>query len=93
MKIETEDWITLADACKLAGIPQASGYRTAKRLGIVENFFGVACVRKRDVATIEANRRRPGNPNWIESWEGAAADAVKGTAARMAKRAPRTGER
>ena len=89
MKIDTDDWMTLADACKLAGISQPTGYRMAKRLGIVESFFGVACVRKSDVATLEKNRRTPGNPNWIGSWEGAAADGVKGTPARTAKRSTR----
>jgi hypothetical protein len=93
MKIDTDEWLPLADACKLAGLPQASGYRLAKRLGIVENFFGVNVVRKRDVETLENSRRTPGNPNWIESWEGAAADGAKGAPARMAKRSPRTGER
>jgi hypothetical protein len=93
MKIDTDEWIALADACKLAGIPQPTGYRMAKRLGIVENFFGVACILKRDVSTLEKNRRTPGNPNWIESWEGAAADGAKGTPARIAKRSPRTGKR
>jgi hypothetical protein len=89
MKIDTDEWIALADACKLAGIPQPTGYRMAKRLGIVENFFGVNVIRKRDVSTLEKNRRARGNPNWIESWEGAAADGAKGAPARMAKRAPR----
>jgi hypothetical protein len=86
VKIETDDWIPLADACKLAGLSQATGYRTARRLGIVENFFGVAVVRKREVSQLEHNRRRPGNPNWIESWDGAAADAVKAVASRMKKK-------
>jgi hypothetical protein len=93
MKIDTDDWLPLSEACKLAELPQASGYRMAKRLGIVQTFFGVNVIRRSDVATLANNRRKPGNPNWIESWEGAAADGAKGTPARIAKRAPRTGER
>ena len=87
MKIATTEWLTLAEACKLAGYPQASGYRVAKRLGLVETFFGVSCVRKRDVKTLEQNRRQPGNPNWIESGDAAAADGAQGTQARENKKA------
>jgi len=93
MKIDTDEWIALSDACNLAGLPLSTGYRMAKRMGIVQTFFGVNVIRKSDVSTLEKNRRTPGNPNWIESWEGAAADGGKGAAARMAKRSPRTGER
>jgi hypothetical protein len=96
MKIETEDWYTLREACAAAKMPQVTGYRLAKRLGIVEVVFGVRVVRKKDVAKMIANRKRVGNPTWIESPEEAAAAAIlavesrekrKRREARAAKRA------
>jgi hypothetical protein len=93
MKIETDEWLPLVDAGKLAGLERTTALRLARSLGIVQTFFGVNVVRLADVETLKQNRRRPGNPNWIDSWEGAAADGAKGTPARIAKRAPRTGKR
>ena len=93
MQIETDEWLPLVDAGKLVGLERTTALRLARSLGIVQTFFGVNVIRLSDVSTLANNRRKPGNPNWIESWEGAAADGAKGTPARIAKRAPRTGER
>jgi hypothetical protein len=93
MKIETDEWLPAIEAGKLAGLDKTTTLRLARSLGIVHTFFGVNVIRLSDVSTLAENRRKPGNPNWIESWEGAAADGAKGTPARIAKRAPRTGER
>lgn len=93
MQIETDEWLPLVDAGKQVGLERTTALRLARSLGIVENFFGVNVIRLSDVETLKQNRRRPGNPNWIESWEGAAADGAKGTPARIAKREPRTGKR
>jgi len=97
MKIDTDEWLPVIDAGRLAGLDKSTALRLARSLGIVENFFGVNIIRKSDVSTLEKNRRSRGNPQWIESWEGAAADGAKGGEAakrtRMAKRSPRTGER
>jgi len=87
VKIETDEWLPVIDAGRLAGLDKTTALRLARTLGIVENFFGVNVIRKTDVSTLEKNRRTRGNPNWIESWEGAAADGVKGTPAREAKKA------
>lgn len=93
MKIETDEWLPVIQAGKLAGLDKTTALRLARSLGIVENFFGVNVIRKSDVATLEKNRRAPGNPNWIESWDGAAADGSRGgeaaKKARTAKRSPR----
>ena len=93
MQIDTDEWLPVIDAGKLAGMDKTTALRLARSLGIVENFFGVNIVRKADVSKLESSRRRPGNPNWIESWDGAAADGSRGGEAakktRMAKRAPR----
>jgi len=93
MQIDTDEWLPLVDAGKLAGLERTTALRLARSLGIVQNFFGVNVIRLTDVETLKQNRRKPGNPNWIESWEGAAADGAKGTPARIAKREPRTGKR
>jgi len=93
MQIDTDEWLPLVDAGKIAGLDRTTALRLARSLGIVQNFFGVNVIRLTDVETLKQNRRKPGNPNWIESWEGAAADGAKGTPARIAKREPRTGKR
>jgi len=93
MKIDTDEWLPLIDAGKLAGLERTTALRLARSLGIVHTFFGVNVIRLSDVKTLAENRRKPGNPNWIESWEGAAADGAKGTPARIAKRAPRAAKR
>jgi len=93
MQIETDEWMPLVDAGKQVGLERTTALRLARSLGIVHAFFGVNVIRLSDVATLANNRRKPGNPNWIESREGAAADGAKGTPARIAKREPRTGKR
>lgn len=82
MKIDTDDWYTLKDACEAAEMPQVTGYRLAKRLGIVEVIFGTRVVRKKDVQKMIANRKRVGNPVWIESYEEAAASALRAVESR-----------
>jgi len=93
VKIETDEWLPVIDAGRLAGLDKTTALRLARSMGIVENFFGVNVIRKTDVATLEKNRRARGNPNWIESWEGAAADGAKGTPAREAAKKARTAKR
>lgn len=83
MKIDTDDWYTLADACVAAKMPQVTGYRLAKRLGIVEVIFGVRVVRKRDVQKMVENKKRVGNPIWIADGEEAAASALRAVESRM----------
>ena len=93
MQIETDDWLPVIDAGRLAGLDKTTALRLARALQIVHTFFGVNVVRKADVSKLETNRRRPGNPNWIESWDGAAADGSRGgeaaKKARTEKRSPR----
>ncbi len=93
MRIETDDWLPVIDAGRLIGMDKKTALTLARKIGIVQTFFGVNVILKRDVSTLEKNRRTPGNPNWIDSWEGAAADGAKGTPARIAKRSPRTEKR
>lgn len=85
MKIDTNDWTTLAEACKAASISQSTGYRLAKHLKIIHVFFGVKCVHKRDVARLENERRQVGNQRWIASHEDAAADAIKSVESRISR--------
>jgi hypothetical protein len=75
--IDTDDWLPAIDAGRLAGLDKTTTLRLARSLGIVENFFGVNIIRKSDVSTLEKNRRTRGNPNWIESWEGATGGAAR----------------
>ena len=82
MRIETDDWYTLAEACNASKMPQVTGYRLAKRLGIVEIIFGTRVVKKRDVPKMVANRKRVGNPLWIASPDEAAASALRAVASR-----------
>lgn len=82
MKIDTDDWYTLREACEAAKMPQVTGYRLAKKLGIVEVVFGTRVVRKKDVQKMIDNRKRVGNPVWIASYDEAAASARRAVAAR-----------
>lgn len=76
MKIETDEWIPLADiALHTSVIGARTAYRLAEHLGIIQVFFGVKCIKLSDVKVMEEKRRRPGNQRWIESGEAAAAAA------------------
>ena len=77
MKIETDEWVTLADACKTGGFSQPTGYRLAKSLGVIQVIFGVKVLKKSDIKTMKENRRRLGNPDWIKSYEAASEAAYK----------------
>lgn len=89
MMIDTDQYVTLSDACKIGGFSQSTGYRLAKSLGIVLEFFGVKIVKIADIETMKTNRRRVGNPEWIESYEIASEAALKAVKSRMAKRGKR----
>ena len=97
MQIETDEWLPAIEAGKLAGLDKTTTLRLARSLGLVQTFFGVNIIRKADVSTLAQNRRGRGNPNWRESWEGAAQDGQKGGIAakqtRIAKRSPRPAKR
>ena len=92
MIIDTDEWLPAIEAGKLAGLDKTTTLRLARSLEIVHTFFGVNIIRKSDVSTLEQNRRSRGNPNWLESCEGAAQDGQKGgiaaKQARAAKRHP-----
>jgi hypothetical protein len=76
MKIDTDEWIPLADvSLHTKAIGGRTAYRLAAELGIIETFFGVKCIRRADVATLEAKRRLRGNQRWIADGEAAAEDA------------------
>jgi hypothetical protein len=76
MKIDTDDWIPLADiGLYTTAIAGRTAYRLAADLGLVHQFFGVKCIRRADVATLEAKRRLRGNQRWIADGEAAAEDA------------------
>ena len=85
MKIDTDDWLTLAEACKAAGLSQSTGYRLAKHLQIIEVFFGVKCVQKQDVSRMMHERRRVGNQRWIASSDDAAQAAIKSVESRLSR--------
>ena len=85
MKIETDDWVTLAEACKEAGLSQSTGYRLAKHLDVIAEFFGVKCVKKSDVDRMKSERRRVGNQRWIASGEQAAEDSAKAVESRLVR--------
>ncbi len=83
MKIDTDDWFTITEACVAAKMPKSTGGRLAKSLGIVEVIFGVMVVRKKDVPKMVENKKRVGNPRWIESYDEAAEAALRAVKSRM----------
>jgi hypothetical protein len=76
MKIDTDDWVPLADiGLYTTAIAGRTAYRLADVLGLIHVFFGVKCIRRADVATLEEKRRLRGNQRWIADGEAAAAAA------------------
>lgn len=86
MIVDTEKFTTLADGVRDAGFSQSTGYRLAKKLGIVFDFFGVKIMRKSDIKTLQDNRRRVGNQDWIASYDIAADAARAATKSRMERK-------
>jgi hypothetical protein len=82
MRIDTDQWMTLSEACVAGGFTQSTGYRLAQSLGLIKVVFGVKIVRKADVKTMQENRKRIGNPDWIESYDAAAAAALRAVESR-----------
>ena len=85
MKIETDDWIPLAEAVALLGMPQKTGYRIADRLELTVTVFGVRVIRKSELGKLEGGRHAVGNPRWAESGEEASAAAAKATESRRGR--------
>ncbi len=83
MKIETNDWLTMGEACSETGIPQRTVYRIAQRLNLVKEVFGTFIVRRKDLPQIVANKKRVGNPDWIESYEKASASGLRAVESRL----------
>lgn len=90
MRIETDEWLPLAEAARQASLSLSTAHRLAKSLGIVREFFGVRVVRRKDIQTMTENRKPIGNPDWIESHEAAAEAAVKAVKSRL-RRVKRVG--
>ena len=85
MKIETDDWVRLSEVPSIAQMPETVVRRLASDLGLVETFFGVPVMRRADIPTLVASRRRRGNQRWIASYDEAAADALRAVESRMKK--------
>lgn len=83
MKIETDEWMPLADAVKATGVPQKTLYRIADRLGLRTEVFGVRVVRRTELAKLASGRLPVGNPEWIGDYEKASAAAVKSVESRL----------
>lgn len=90
MKIETDEWLPLAEAARQAGMSLSTAHRLAKSLGIIHEFFGVRVIRRKDIQTMTENRKPIGNPDWIGSHEAAAEAAVKAVKSRL-RRVKRVG--
>lgn len=89
MKIETNDWIALAEACGETGMAKRTLYNVAKRLNLVHEFFGTLVVRKKDLPKIVAGKKTVGNPDWIESYEKASASGLRAVESRLRRIAER----
>ncbi len=83
MIIDTDDYITIAEACATTKMSPATFYRAARRLGLEVVIFGAKVVRKSDIQRIEADKKPIGNPLWINSTEAASKAARKAVLSRL----------
>lgn len=86
MRIETDDWVTVAEAAVEAKLDGSVARRMAQTLGLSQQIFGVWVIKRTDIATLAARKGRTGNPRWIEDYDEAASAAVKAVASRMKKK-------
>lgn len=93
MKIETNDYLTVTEAGKLSGIPDAVARRLARDLGLVQSFFGVKVMRRADVQKLSENRRKRGNPRWIASYDEASEAALLAVKSRIRNQKARATKR
>ena len=89
MKIETDDWLPLTEAMPLLKMSDRAARRLAADMELVQEFFGVKCIRRADVAVLNAHKRQRGNQDWIASGALAGAAATKAVESRMARVAKR----
>ena len=87
MKIETDDWLPLAEAMPLLKMSARAARRLAADMGLVQEFFGVKCMRRADVAVLNAHKRQRGNQDWIAPGTLAGKAAAKDVQSRMARMA------
>jgi len=85
MKIETDNWLPLADAMALLGMSARAARRLAADMGLVHEFFGVKCIRRDSIDILNAHKRRRGNQDWIASGSLAGAAATKSVESRLAR--------
>ena len=83
MNINTDDWLPVAEAARIAGMSDVVARRLTKDLGLSQVFFGVLVMKLDDVPKMVQSRRRRGNQRWIADGDAAAADSLKATASRM----------
>lgn len=89
MKIETDDWLPLAEAMPLIKMSARAARRLAADMELVREFFGVKCIRRADVAVLNAHKRQRGNQDWIASSALAGAAATRAVQSRLARVAKR----
>lgn len=89
MLINTDEWLPVTEAAGILEMDKPGAIRLARRLGLIQQFFGVYCIRRSDVSTLAQNRRQPGNPRWIADGEAAAADCLRAVASREARKKTR----
>jgi hypothetical protein len=89
MKIETDDWLPLAEAMILLKMSVRAARRLAADMGLVHEFFGVKCIRREHVELLNAHKRQRGNQDWIASGALAGVAATKSVESRLARVAKR----
>lgn len=77
-----DDLVSVPEAAKALGMGESTMRRLAKHLGVGVVVAGRLLVPKSKFAYLAANRKKVGNPRWIESGEEAAEAAIKAVASR-----------
>jgi DNA-binding Lrp family transcriptional regulator len=80
--MNVDDQCSISEAAEAVGVSESTMRRLVQSLGVGVVVAGRTLVPRKRFDTLRTNRKRIGNPRWIESGEEAAAAAIKAVKSR-----------
>lgn len=80
--MNVDDLVGIREAADALGMGESTMRRLVQTLGVGVSVAGRTLVPRRKFDFLKANRKRVGNPRWIESQDAAAAAAIKAVKSR-----------